>query len=522
MMRCLRKQTLTICFGGTGFILLYWYFNVYLNDLPQTPKTRLTPHLFQTDRGIIPPSTLEDVTGVHYRPDPRDRGTQFTDRPTAGKTLPRSQRNFIAVEGRVKEYCNPPSEDLWRSEEGNVGEEFQLRSVHIIIRHGDRSPIHSIINHPNSKLSCKFDSGFLEKNQKLTSYLNNLQKTETNFHPQSDFRNWELYPNKNICDGAQLTPIGAHQHLNIGEFLQEKYFTKLFKDSFSYEDIHIRSTEYSRTFQSAIAFLYGFLPDFDLQKIQVHLSPDLLFCSPEITGLTCRCPLAQIFKLQSNGMAGSHNRNDTGHRLLVRQLADIYDIKPHQVPWLAAVLDIVMTQVCHQVELPCNRRNAACINKKLIDKVWETVDLDGVKFKTQNEPYLKFAHLSLHPLLSEIFIRMKNTVLLKISPKFFLYSGHDISLTPLLSIFGFHSDGKWPPYASRFVFELYTKRVNTNPAQGFFRVLYNGKDRTNELMFCRKLHRGLCHLHHLKYFLDNHLKWYNIVDFNTQCLNTTE
>ncbi|XP_060069331.1 2-phosphoxylose phosphatase 1-like isoform X2 [Ylistrum balloti] len=522
-MRTMRRKTLTVGFGGTGCIILYWYLNVYLNDLPQTQKTRLTPHLHHREEDLSPSSLENDfIKKVPQRlPGSRGRGTwpvvTYTDRTVQLSLISRNEH--VALDGRLKEYCNPPSVDMKGNEEGNVGEEFQLRSVHVIIRHGDRSPIHSIINHPNTKLKCKFDSGFLMKDEILSSYLYKLQKTETNFHPKSDFRNWELYPNKEFCDGAQLTPLGALQHLKIGQFLQEKYFSKVFKGNFSYTDIHIKSTEYSRTFQSAVALLYGFLPDFDLQKIQMHLSPDLLFCSSDITGLTCRCPLAQIFKVQANVIAGSHNRNDSEHKLLVKQIATVYDIKPHQVPWLAAVMDILMTQVCHHVSLHCNKRKE-CIDKKLLNRMWKTVDSDGVKFKSQNEQYLKFAHLALHPLLSEILIRMKDTILLKNSHKFILYSGHDISLTPLLAMLGLHLNGKWPPYASRVVFELYTKSAHRNPNQGFIRVLYNGKDRTEDLPFCRKLHHGLCRLYHFKDFLDNHLKIFNITDFNTQCANT--
>ncbi|XP_021363491.1 2-phosphoxylose phosphatase 1-like [Mizuhopecten yessoensis] len=518
----------TVFYGGTaGCVLLCWYFYVYLNDLPPTQKTRLTPHLLYRGEDVQSSPLENDSRGGTplHPPASRNQAIQFT--PTG---IPRNRKvqappvlrgGYVAVEGRLKEYCNPPSSDLRASEEGNVGDEFQLKSVHVIIRHGDRSPIHSIINHPNSKLSCKFDSRFLMKDRILTSYLNKLQKTETNFHPKSDFRNWELYPKKDFCDGAQLTPLGALQHLKIGQFLQEKYFTNLFKGNFSYNDIHIKSTEYSRTFQSAVALLYGFLPDFDLQKIQMHLSPDVLFCSSEVTKLTCRCPLAQFFKLKANGLAGSHNRNDSEHQNLKQQIADIYKIQPGQVPWLEAVVDIAMAHICHQVSLPCNERNE-CIDKNIINKMWNIVDSDGVKFKSRSELYLKFAHLALHPLLTEILMRMKDNVLLKDNRKFVLYSGHDISLSPLITLLGLHLDGKWPPYASRVVFELYTKRASRFPVQAFIRVLYNGKDRTKDLIFCRKLHHGLCRLHHFKEFIDNHLKVYDIHDFNTQCLHITD
>lgn len=337
-----------------------------------------------------------------------------------------------------------------------------------------------------------------------------------NFHPDSDFRNWEVYPNKDVCDGAQLTPLGAYQHLKIGEFLQKKYFSKLFKGNFAYSDIHIRSTGYSRSFQSAIALVFGFLPDFNLQKIQVNLSPDLLFCSSELTGLTCRCPVAYSLKQKADTVAGGFNRNDSEHQMLIKQIADIYGLQPSQIPWLAVTIDIFMTHVCHQMALPCNERNK-CVDQSFIKKIWNVLDSDGTKFKSQSKSYVKFAHLVLHPLLSEILKRMKDNILLKDSQKFVLYSGHDITLSPLAVVLGLHSDGKWPPYASRIVFELYTKVHGKNPSQGYIRVLYNGKDRTKHLTFCNKLHHGLCRLQYFENFIDNHLKVYDINNFNTQC-----
>ncbi|XP_033763985.1 uncharacterized protein LOC117345128 isoform X3 [Pecten maximus] len=97
--------------------------DVYLNDLPQTQKTRLTPHLFHREEGILP-STLEDgsIGRVQQPPDSRNRRTHFTppDTLTSWETQSRQVPGgeYVTLEGRLKEYCNPPSDDLQRSEEG--------------------------------------------------------------------------------------------------------------------------------------------------------------------------------------------------------------------------------------------------------------------------------------------------------------------------------------------------------------------------------------------------------------------
>ena len=53
-----------------------------------------------------------------------------------------------------------------------------------------------------------------------------------------------------------------------------------------------------------------------------------------------------------------------------------------------------------------------------------------------------------------------------------LYAGHDTVVAPLLAALGIF-DGKWPPLASRIVFEL---RVG-----GALRILFNGRDVSGEV-----------------------------------------
>ncbi|XP_033763982.1 uncharacterized protein LOC117345128 isoform X1 [Pecten maximus] len=127
-----RIKTIFLAFGWLGrhtlaclgiWFLLLVVIYVYLNDLPQTQKTRLTPHLFHREEGILP-STLEDgsIGRVQQPPDSRNRRTHFTppDTLTSWETQSRQVPGgeYVTLEGRLKEYCNPPSDDLQRSEEG--------------------------------------------------------------------------------------------------------------------------------------------------------------------------------------------------------------------------------------------------------------------------------------------------------------------------------------------------------------------------------------------------------------------
>ncbi len=98
--------------------------------------------------------------------------------------------------------------------------------------------------------------------------------------------------------------------------------------------------------------------------------------------------------------------------------------------------------------------------------------------------------------------------------KIVIFAGHDTILVPLLALFGVH-DGKWPPYASRVVLELWKNsdasnvEDSENPYSKFedyyFRLLYNGKTLTHGVKFCRGklVDAELCPLKELVRYVSN-------------------
>ena len=136
-----------------------------------------------------------------------------------------------------------------------------------------------------------------------------------------------------------------------------------------------------------------------------------------------------------------------------------------------------------------------------------------------NYSYKKYSRLYMHPLLREIAKRMGRVVRRKDTVKFVLYSGHDMTVTPLTTALGFN-EGLHPPFASRVVFELY-KYLPTNSTQGYFtRYLYNGKDMTKNVIFCagRTNSDGLCAIEHfLQFVMYDNLKYFNANSFEEAC-----
>lgn len=392
--------------------------------------------------------------------------------------------------------------------------------VQVLIRHGVRTPLHSIKGQPAVRIKCNLNDKLLT-NSKLQNFVSKM-KDNIQRHKESDFKNWDLYPDEEYCAASQLTSNGINQQILNGEHLGFKFFRKweLLSANFSSDQILVKSTEYSRTFQSAIAFMYGFLPEFDLKKIIIKKSPNLYFCNKS-RGLVCFCPQANYVKQLADNFNSKLSRNSSIHQDLIRQLADIYGIKPNNIPWLSAMVDIIMTSVCHQIKLPCSD-DGHCVDQNLLTNIWKVIDNESLISKIKNNIFIKFSHLIMHPLLVDITQQLKLIALANKSvPKFVLYSGHDITMTPLLVALGI-SDGLWPSYASRLVIEFYSRVVTSKKIHYFVRILYNGLDMTRKLPFCKTIIDGLCKFKHFLEFTSSHLKPYNVTNnYNRYCYSET-
>jgi len=150
-----------------------------------------------------------------------------------------------------------------------------------------------------------------------------------------------------------------------------------------------------------------------------------------------------------------------------------------ELPQLNHVFDVVMTHYCHGMV-------AGCFEPLFVRDVYDIISEAG-HLAVSGQAHRHIARLKIQPLLYEIAHRMNhqshfaNTLL----TKFVLYSGHDSTIEPLAAAIGI-SNGDWPKYASRLVFELYapTKEAGLG-MKASIRVLHDGKDVTQQLSFCK-------------------------------------
>ncbi|GAB1598370.1 2-phosphoxylose phosphatase 1-like [Argonauta hians] len=426
-------------------------------------------------------------------------------------------RNPLTV-SRISEYCNSPMFSILGSE-GDVPLKYNLEQVHVLIRHGDRTPMHSFRNHPNPSLGCRIDQKlFTNFSPYLEGYLPTMMASQGKQHPASGFKNWALYPNHHICDGSQLTGLGVLQHLQIGEFLKDTYVHRwrLFGNTYNARKVFIRSTEYSRTYQSAIAFLYGFLPHFNLTELLIERSSNLLMCSERHFGSSCHCPVIHALKQSTDRLASFLIQNNSQYYYLAQKIAAVYNLKVQQLPWASAMMDVFMFYACHNMSLPCNSK-AQCIDWMVLDNLWEHLDLNGLRQVTSDATNIKRHRLATFPFLYETVQSMKTYIHGSQARKFFLYSGHDVTVTPVLTALGAHS-GKWPPYASRIIFELYSLR-RKRQKKYYIKILYNGRDITNLTPFCvSATYDNLCPFERFSNFVNkDSLRKFGISDYRDAC-----
>ena len=151
--------------------------------------------------------------------------------------------------------------------------------------------MHSIPSYNRINISCSIDNT-PNLPEWMHSYHNHMQNLAGAREEKQTFHGYDTYPNHAICGTAALTPLGAAQHIKNGKLFKDRY-THALKISAKnmYESVLVRSTDWPRCFESALAFMYGFLSEFSVSKLDVEMAKDNRMCleSKERESLPCHC-----------------------------------------------------------------------------------------------------------------------------------------------------------------------------------------------------------------------------------------
>lgn len=393
------------------------------------------------------------------------------------------------LKAHSKLYCNEPGNV--HGKEGKIPfvrqreRNYELLQVQMVIRHGDRAPI-SLDTFPNTdsvEISCFFNRSwkdFLE--------LDRLRRDASMFVVTGN-PSRVIIQERDVCKGGQLTPAGFLQHIFNGKHLRKAY-TGLLESIKAGSSALVTTTDYSRTVQSAAAILYGMFGDtLGNEKFQIDVAKD---------------------KYPETHFLIDSNNEPISCKILIRRLRDIWQIKDlvelrklinpvkkslaqilnagrSQIPSLDRIVDDFYTRLCHSKDLPEGP------NGKVTPKLAShSFDLSHTLISLKHTPLAELQTLS---ILSRMVMQASRLIEGKETRKLVIFSGHDTVLVPFLAMLGIH-DGKWPPYASRVVFELWRRQPTAEKGPEtqslksmfdgyFFRILYNGKPLTSEVKFCK-------------------------------------
>ena len=265
------------------------------------------------------------------------------------------------------------------------------------------------------------------------------------------------------------------------------------------------STVRRRTFQSGLAFLYGLLPNFDLSTVGLTHVPDARMCANGYKTFPCHCYAVQRFTDLIGGTFGQTKPDFVSRpelKAAFKDIAQALDIPVQTMPRASQVMDVTMVHVCNRLMLP--GKPGQCMKPRSVRHVVEAINSNG-RQHTNHTLYRQISRMRMLPLLHDILRTMEASIRGNSETRFVLHSGHDSTVAPLLEALD-ATNGVWPPYASRVVFELYsTKVTDTAAKQYFLRVLYNGQDITNVVRFCKGKTSpewdNMCSFEHYKKFI---------------------
>lgn len=466
---------------------------------------------------------------------------------------------------KLQTHCNP-YRTIVRKDDGGILDGWKLQGVLLLTRHGDRGPMVHVRG--IDAIDC---GGGRQTNVLLNKYRTFLLNTTTNapaghyiYNKNGPFHNFPLLPAfSKACLLGQLTYNGIAQMLQVGDLMRQVYAHPLglltkpvaapkspntTQPTYPPEEIIIYSTRYRRTFQSAMAMMYAFLPERWL-TLNIRESHSAFFCFSD-----CACPRAdQINNLLAKEFAQQLNKHPTIAAVVQWIGLNVLTQNPTPKMQPLEVRDAILSLICHNAPLPCRRsasdylgptdndRSSAATTTESNDLIDidqddnsvnnapnmvqadsqsnRIIDQDFDANEAEIEGCVETSHItalmqytewqgkreSQHKLshqqgLLRAYGLIRNIVnnMLKIisgdKMKFVFYSGHDRTFQFLLTALGVYKsseNGQLPklsyfiPYASRIQFEIYKSEASDgDTSEYYFRLINNGQDITRMIEFC--------------------------------------
>lgn len=284
-----------------------------------------------------------------------------------------------------------------------------LKLVHILYRHGDRTPVDPYPNDPYKRESWNVGYG-------------------------------------------QLTSIGKRAHFKLGQWFRERYDGFL-SSNYSEEEIIVRSTDVDRTLMSAMSNLAGLYPpsgyqkwnpDLDWQPIPVHTVPlDL----DNLLSSHADCPRFDHLQdeiMRSDWMTSIVKDNQE----MFQYISQHSGFNLSDIVHLNYVYDTLFVETVHNKTLP------EWTKKYFPGGPFE--ELSDLSFIVNTHTH-ELKRLKGGPYVKEVISHIDDFVKGTMEPKkrkVFMYSAHDTTISSILNTLNVF-DVIAPPYRSAVMIELY-------------------------------------------------------------------
>ena len=303
---------------------------------------------------------------------------------------------------------------------------------------------------------------------------------------RAPFSNMKNAPYKWKYGLEQLTPAGMREEYNSGKLLRKRYIDemKFLKPSYENLSIYALTDPVNRTVQSAQSLLMGLYPPKTgplLGKKAVNA-----YAAPELEPKTNDGP-ALPYRFQSIPIITT---TEDSHLIMIPYLNYLKVLKDHVYPtdaWQSKTkevesnfvnwskisgdkIDNLEAAVGFGGQLNCVIANNKQLPKGItLEEAEKVVDLTSwglcAQFKNEVVSYISGAYL-----LNTMMENIKDAISKKKPYKMVFYSGHDITLLPIMALLGAPLD-ETPEYAAHMELELY----KIDDAIHTIKLRYNGE-----------------------------------------------
>lgn len=359
--------------------------------------------------------------------------------------------------------------NLQNNENNAVPAHLDLTSVQIIHRHGPRTPLSYRLPHlyPFAIPLCSS----VPRNNGFEVVFNG----DESFLRTPEQRRGERWPNQALerertCLLGELTDHGKSVMVKLGEHFHQLYRSKL--GTLSDENVHLRSTNLSRTIESLGCVLRGLFPDEPAlsQKLKITVRDEYF---EDMYG-SVQC--ARYRKLLDEYARIFYNTHQNEEERIKKSLPRLFSHKNlyGQSPSIYGVYDTLAFRKGHGLNTP--EEVDVQVYKSMEE--FSAREIFGIFYHSPEA--IKFAvGRFLREIHSNLFLKDR---------RLSIYSGHDSTLAPLLAALTYteatanaqkahenQGNIEFPSFASYIAIEKYSDGNPEAQKNSFVRVLFNGR-----------------------------------------------